>query len=177
MSTQHPRMRVPARGEGSLYYLRIVALHISGHNHAEIAETLGVSENTVLNALSSAEGIALVQEAKRRMRENVFGRIEAELIDLANISVDNLRETVEAKFVPGSRGKIHQDQIGLKLLGVIGYTEESLGERKRGNLQVSKELGERLLGALDKANESQEVHGGRDVTDLAEAKKDAEGSN
>lgn len=168
------REKVPARGQGSLNYLRIVALHISGYSHAQIAEQLDITPETASRALNSPEGIALLNEAKRRMRENVFGRIEAEIVDLAEMSINNIRETVEAKFIPGSRGKIHQDTMGLKLLGIIGYNEEAMKERRGSSLTVSDELGKRLLKALEKSEESEQLHRGRDVTELASPAEEPE---
>lgn len=167
-------IRVPARGEGSLVYLRIVALHISGLSHGEIGEKLDLSIDTVKNALTSAEGQALITEAKRRMKENVFGRLEGEIVDLAEQSVKNLRETVEAKFVPGSRGKIHQDQMGLKLLGILGYSEGAMGEKATASMSVNNELGERLLKSLEKAEAAARLHAPRDITDLAVVSEDSD---
>jgi hypothetical protein len=155
MMAAEQRRRHPVRGSGSINYLRVVALHISGLSNKEIAENLGCSTGMVGDALQSPEGLALITDAKRRIKENVFGRLEAELIDLADLSVNNLRRTVEATFAPGSRGKIHQDNVGLKLLGMFGYSEDALGDqRRKSDTQIDDALGRKLLSALEKANKN-----------------------
>jgi predicted transcriptional regulator len=160
---------VKSTGEGSLNYLRIVALHISGHSREVIAEQLGITPATVTNALKSREGQAILEDAKRRMRENVFGRLESEILVLAERGVQNIRQTMEANFALGSRGKIHQDQVSLKMLGIIGYTEDSMSERRKtAGAQLNDDLAKALLKAIDKADASAAVHGGRDITALAE---------
>lgn len=174
MASNSP-VRVRTRGEGSLNYLRGVALHIAGHSNEEIAGILDCSTSTVRDMLNSPEGIALIAEAKRRVKDNVFGKIEAELVDLAVLSIDNIRDTVEANFTPGSRGKIHQDTIGLKLLGVLGYTEGAMGGNQQASLSVSDQLGERILKALEKADHAKELHG-RDVTTVSKV-EDVTGSD
>jgi len=136
---------------------QMVALHLAGYQTNRIAQVMEYSREHVGVILGDPRALKMIIEFRRRIREKTLGDIEDTIVDLAEISLKKIGDTVEAEFDAGSKGKEHQDKMGFKLLACLGYNGQNRKQEESRKLQMSSEMEGRLVAALEKTAEVDEL--------------------
>lgn len=138
---------------------QIVAFRIMGYNNLEIAEFTGYNKDHISDILNDPRALKAVSEAQGRIRKEMMNGIGDRLVGLAQVGVRGLEKTVRGDFEAGTRAKAHQDNVTFGLLDRIGYGKKTEITTKGSNgIQLSRDTEERLVSALEKANEVSEIH-------------------
>lgn len=142
----------------------VVSLHISGWSNLKIAEHFRITPVRVSQILCDPQAKALVRQANKTLRDKMKDDISDRLLTLAEGSVKNLEETIEASFLVGSDSKEHQDNVSLKILRgtgfLIGDKQEDASKTKN---PLTETLAERLITALENSNEAERLNRSADV--------------
>lgn len=136
----------------------VVSLHIMGNSNKRIATAVGLSEVRVSQILHDPEAQKLIHRAKLSMRQKMSEDIEGRLVVAAEASVGRIEETLDAEFIPGSDGKKHQDGVALSILKGTGFLSKDFsGEGEAKRPPISSSQAERLISAMEKANEARQL--------------------
>lgn len=132
-----------------------VALHLSGKKGVEIAKALDWTPEHVSLVLRQPQAKAMIERAQRRLRETSQEMITEKLLELSEQATERLAETIEQKFILGSKGKHHQDSMSIKILQGTGFlTGKKEGDQEEATDRVTATLVERLTASLEKAAEA-----------------------
>lgn len=132
---------------------QVVSLHLAGYSNIRIGQIIDYTPEYVSAILCDPRALAAVMEFQRRIRDRSIEDIENYIVELAEKSIRNIAVTVEHEFDPGSKGKEHQDAVGFKLLACLGYDGQRRGEQRVQPIQMSREMEERLVNAMEKTRE------------------------
>jgi predicted transcriptional regulator len=148
---------------------QIIGLYLSGWEQKAIAEYLDMTQATVSRVISDPKGQAIIEGTQKKLREKMRHNIEDAILELSEKSVRNIAKTVNEDVPVMSKQKVHQDNVGFRLLAILGYDKaSSAGAQASSSNQplLSEEQGERLITAIQKADEAKEVHAieGEDYT-------------
>lgn len=137
---------------------RMVLLRFMGKGNDEIQKILaqsGIEYTTqqICNVLNDPQSAEILAELKLRLRNNLLGEVESDLIEAARLGAKRIRETMEIE-VPNRTNSVafvrHQDNLGAKLLERLGYFgDEEEAEGKSRGVAVPVETSERLTRALE----------------------------
>lgn len=145
---------------------KIVGLHLAGWRNVDIAEALDITPITVTRVLADPKGRAIIEGTQKKMREKMRHNIEDALLELSETSVRNIAKTVNEDIPVMSKQKVHQDNVGFRLLAILGYDKKGSGQAPAGGggsaPLLSEDQGERLLRALSRADEVKEAVEGED---------------
>jgi len=146
----------------------VVILHLNGWDNKAIAQYMKCSEVRVSQILNDPQAQAIIRSTMERVKENLGDDISDRLLKLTEKSVERIEETMQAKFVPGTDPKKHQDNVALKLLSGKGFLSGESEEAEKKDREIPISLLERFTDALEKSNEAKLLHSGEDP-DVKEA--------
>jgi len=132
----------------------MLAMHLAAYSNVRIAQVTGYSPEHVSVMLNDPRAEKAIFALRKRLRKKAIGDIEDRMVDLAERSLQNIAETVEHRYdenAVASKGKMHQDDVGFKLLACLGYNGKGAKETEPRRLTLSADQGERLVTALEKS--------------------------
>lgn len=146
-------------------YERMLVMRLQGYDNETIADCFGVTTVRVSQVLNSPMALKGMKELKSRLRESAFSQIEDELLDMGQKAVENLRQTIESDLRdeygdvnPGSKAKRHQDDVSFKVLETLGYGKGSAEQKTGKEVSMPKEVGDRLVAAIENSDRATELH-------------------
>lgn len=129
----------------------MLLLHMAGRTNVEIGEILGVTETRVSQVLRSDWAKKRIEHLRENVQANLMGSIDAQLVELAHRSIENIRKTVEAPISYLHPMKKHQDKLGMELLQGVGFLK-SADRDDSGRLSFGEDAAARLSRAIERAN-------------------------
>lgn len=134
-------------------------LHCMGLSNEEIAKRVGLSGGRYVGAvLADPRAQRVVEKIREKLLGSTLITVREKMIMGADGAVENILNTVNAKDIPQrSRFKRHQDAVSFELLKRLGFDGREDGEGKQGGIRLSPEMEERLVRAIEQANEAREI--------------------
>lgn len=138
----------------------VVILHLNGWGNDEIAKHLRITPVRVAQILQDPQAMILKAAVMKRVRENLSGDITDRLLELTELSVEKIAETLEATFVLGTDPKKHQDNVALQIVKGKGFLSGAEVPAETRDPQIPVSLLERFTAAMEKSNEAKRLHSG-----------------
>jgi len=132
---------------------QIVLLHILGKKHVEIAATIDMTPQRVMQVLKDPRAEKQIAQSHTRLKTFFKDEVEGRMMSLGPTAVENIAETLEAEIAPGVKAKEHQDRTSLELLSRIGFGKRDTVEHQGAGVgKMDRDLQERLVSALEKSS-------------------------
>ena len=138
----------------------IVQLSIANWSNGDIAEKYDLTPTRISQILNDPRAKKTKDLIIARIRERAEQNIEDSLVSMVETGVRQLRRTIDYEFDLGTDAKKHQDNVILSLTKPYLAGLEARVTPSAPLEDVSPKLFERMVSALEKGNEAEELHGG-----------------
>lgn len=130
----------------------VLSLHLRGMRHKEIAEEVGFTESYVSGIINSDQGQIRIRETLKRIRASLAEDLVQQVRELAPLAIKRVRETLDDVCELGSKAKMHQDNVALKILKDSHFWGE--GDKDTESLTAHPEL---VMAIKDGLRESMKI--------------------
>ena len=133
-------------------YDEVILLHVAGYKNIEIADLVNLTPVRVSQIITSPKAQKAVGQLQTRQFKRIRQNIESKLELLGEEAIENIGQTVQADFDPGSSEKKHQDDVSFDVLALLGYTKKKeTGDR--GGIRLSPEASDRIASAIEESDQ------------------------
>lgn len=140
-----------------IVYMRVVGML----GVEEIAKRLKLTTTWVAQVLRDPQAVELERQLRLGIRKNIQENAEIKVAQLGIEALERLAHTIERKdldLVLNTEEKKHQDRLSLDFIKETGLIADvDRPERGRENKNLTESLAARLINALEKSNEAEEI--------------------
>lgn len=128
-----------------------------------IAEAVNLTPGRVSQILNDPYAQERIREIKQRIRMNLMENVEGRLTRLADNALSRIEHSVNREDLDlflHPEIKKHQDRLSFDILtklGVLGRAEDADGDKGKGQKELTEPLMKKLMYALEKSNEAEEI--------------------
>lgn len=150
-------------------------------NGNQIAEIVNLSPGRVSQILNDPYAVKRIKEVRDKIRVSILENVDLRLTRLGDQALQNLEHTLNRKdldLVLHTDQKKHQDNLSFNVLTKLGMIGKEDGDKDKdsGNKELTAPLMKKVLYALEKSNEADEIRRGERQSRVVEAEIETDGS-